>query len=129
MMSALEVDAIAKRYGATVEGYGPYGDTFDVEVTSGYYFNTGFDNWTETPNHPLGWLIDHLNICYRFGCTTGESDIFSGYWLQEKVGADYWAWSVYCTAWLMFEEAESLPSVYGNGIRPVIEVSKSKFVN
>ena len=79
-----------------------------------------------TPNekgmNKYAWLIDNLEICYSFGCNV-EQDGQASYWTSSAKD-DEKAWEVTYDGRLVPDNNKFL-----RGVRPVISVPKSKFVN
>ena len=94
--------------------------------TSWYYFHTG----THTSysgaagTNKYGWLFDNTEGCEAYGCNI-EQDGQDGYWGSSETGFGG-VWFIQMTGGL---STISATYSYGIGVRPVIEVSKTKLSN
>ena len=110
--------------------------TWDEKIsTSVFYFDTNTSTASvtcksgNTTGCGYGWLYDRINTgCTTNGCLnnadSSTSSYMLGYWTVSS-HADYssYAWIVFCNASV---SNHSVDSSYLSGVRPVIEVLKSK---
>ena len=109
------------------------GNTSWNEVTTfgGYYFDSNTDTQNEactngnTNGCKYGWLYDRTSVdCVTYGCLNNSSGETKGYWTSSSDALDV------DLAWSVTYESSLLWHYVGNwgiyGVRPVIEVSKSK---
>ena len=106
--------------------------TDNAEDFSGYYLH---NNSTSTVykgsagTNKYSWLFDNTDSCTTYGCNVANSTLqAAGYWTNTKPSPGD---AVSCTAWYI-DNSGKITLLYGTdwgvsvGIRPVIEVSKSK---
>ena len=106
--------------------------TDNAEDFSGYYLH---NNSTSTVykgsagTNKYSWLFDNTDSCTTYGCNVANSTLqAAGYWTNTKPSPGD---TVSCTAWYI-DNSGKITLHYGTdwgdyvGIRPVIEVSKSK---
>ena len=106
--------------------------TDNAEDFSGYYLH---NNSTSTVykgsagTNKYSWLFDNTDSCTTYGCNVANSTLqAAGYWTNTKPSPGD---AVSCTAWYI-DNSVKITLLYGTdwgdyvGIRPVIEVSKSK---
>ena len=106
--------------------------TDNAEDFSGYYLH---NNSTSTVykgsagTNKYSWLFDNTDSCTTYGCNVANSTLqAAGYWTNTKPSPGD---AVSCTAWYI-DNSGKITLHYGTdwgdyvGIRPVIEVSKSK---
>ena len=71
------------------------------------------------------WLFDNTSGCTSYGCKTADSGT-NGYWTSSpSAGISYYAWYVHYFGRL---DGNYVYGGYDYGVRPVITVSKSKFL-
>ena len=88
-----------------------------------FYFDS--NNQTQTANasnkSTYAWLFDYTRGCTSYGCNKADSSTY-GYWTStRKVDNSTYAWPVDRNGSLNFHNVANT----GNGIRPVITISKS----
>ena len=99
---------------------------------TGYYFDT--NKFSSSPTCKsgnitgckYGWLYDRISTsCTKYGClNNADSGIMFGYWTAASCAKDsVYAWNVYYNATI---STTGVGSSSSHGIRPVIEVLKSK---
>ena len=106
--------------------------TDNAEDFSGYYLH---NNSTSTVykgsagTNKYSWLFDNTDSCTTYGCNVANSTLqAAGYWTNTKPSPGD---AGSCTAWYI-DNSGKITLLYGTdwgvsvGIRPVIEVSKSK---
>jgi len=87
------------------------------DMNSGYYLHTLSNSPYQGENNKYYWLFDNTYNCLTYGCKNID-DNTNGYWTSD--GNNEFAWSIAFVGDLG-------GSVGDFGIRPVIEVDKSKF--
>ena len=103
---------------ATITGYPKWGNI----SWYWYYFhdNTKTEYKGAVGTNKYAWLFDNTDSCTTYGCNVADSSNV-GYWTNTAYsGYSNLVWSVYCSGSLHDSSV-----INGNGVRPVITVSKS----
>ena len=130
LITAYEVNEIVTRYAENVENYGTrYKYFVGDNVESRYYIGTGdkYASYNGTANgpHELAWLFNNTYSCKQYGCEAEGSS--GGIWTSTNFinninYTTYNTWVINNEGFIVCNDVTST-----NGIRPVIEVSKTKF--
>ena len=108
---------------ATITGNTSWNET-TASYNDWYYFDT--KSQTEsTTGFNYGWLYDRTHIsCTDNGCLNNSDQTTHGYWSASSVADDaIGAWIVFCEGYVVNDYVDRSG---GPGVRPVIEVLKSK---
>lgn len=96
-----------------------------TNVQRGYLDNNCSSQGTcSAGTNNYGWLFDNIKNCTSYGCNAENNVDPWGYWTMSANASNYsFAWSVVYSGKL---DINGVSSASGNGVRPVITVSKSK---
>ena len=100
--------------------------SFDASKTGQNYFYFDSNNQTQTAKgqgaSKYAWLFDYTDNCTSYGCNIADSST-RGYWTSSAVaGRSSFVWCVYSYGILGYVYDDDTT---GNGVRPVITVSKA----